>query len=137
MTGVSKGKKQTKSLLVLSTENRLLPRCPNFRAITYRGLFPVTNDRGFHQHRIIEYPILFCPFVIHVLHIGDFLTFAVPVNQVVNPAYCPQDTVKFLAGHSVTIYVNRLELNSPLLKVPFCFFCVKAFGFSENLYIQY
>ena len=114
----------------------LFPFCPDFRAIAAGCLLSFADDWGFHEGGIIKNLILLGPFVVHVLHQGNFGAVTFPVNELVDAPDCPQYAVKLLAGHSVLLQVDGLEFDPPLLEVPFGFFCIKAFRLAENLNIQ-
>ena len=114
----------------------LLPGCPDFRAIAAGCLLSVADDGRFHKGRVIKDLVFLCPLVVHVLHQRHIGRFAVPVDEIVDPANGPQDTVEFLTGHSVLLQVDGLEFDPAFLEVSFGFLCIKAFCFAENLNIN-
>lgn len=115
----------------------LFPCGPDFRAVANCGLFSVADNGCFHQTRVIKNLVLFCHLIVHVFHIGDFLTLAVPVNQIVDTSNRPNHTVELLAGHTEAYQIDRLKFHPTLFKIALCFFRIKALAFSKNLYIQY
>lgn len=113
------------------------PGGPDFRTIADGGLLAVSYNRCFHQTWIIKHFIFLGSGIIHVFHVGDFLGFAVPVDEIINSADCPEYAVELLAGHSKTNQVDGLIFNAAFFEIAFGFLRIKALALSENLNIQY
>ena len=114
----------------------LFPGGPDFRAEACGSLFAVADNRGFHKGRIVEDLVFLGGLILHILHESYFRCLTVPVDEIVDPADCPQNAVELLAGHTVLLQIDGLEFDPPLLEIPLGFFGIKAFAFSEYLDVQ-
>lgn len=114
----------------------LFPSGPNFRAKTHSGLLAVSDDGCLHQRGIFKEFILLGKFVVHILHIGDFLGFIIPIDQLIHTAHGPQNAIKLLARHTEFDQIDALKSNAALFEPALCFLRIKAFALTENLNIQ-
>ena len=114
----------------------LFPCGPNIWAKSYCGRFSVTNDGRFHQTWFSEDLVLLGSGIVHVAHQGHFLRLTIPIDEIIDSAYRPENTVKLLAGQTESGQIHELILNSPFFEITLRLFRVEALAFSKNLNIQ-
>ena len=114
----------------------LFPSGPNLRAKANCSLLAVSDDGCFHQRGIFKEFILLGELIVHILHIGNFLGFVIPIDQLIHTAHGPQNAIKLLACHTELDQIDALESNAAFFEPALCFFRIKAFAFTENLNIQ-
>ena len=109
------------------------PFFPDFRAVADSRLLPVPDYRRFDKLQVFKE--LFFP-VRLIGQISEYLrTRNRAVGHCVQPDRC-FNAAEFPTAHADPEYVDTLEFYPAFLEITFRFFCIKAFRFPENLYIQ-